>query len=142
MREHHLVGVPALAHLRHDVHPLLERQDHVDAEPVHPEVGAGGDELLEVADVGAVAGVADDHPAQVDALFFEDALLLEPAAQPGVGVRGDRHPGALVRLGDRAQHPLDAGGDAGFVGGALEDAGLDAGVGDALLRCRGRTCRS
>ena len=94
----------------------------VEAEPVHPEIGAGGDELLEVADVGAVAGMADDHPAQVDALFFEDALLLEAAPEPGVGVRGDRHPGAPVRLGDRAQHPLDARRDAGFVGGALEDS--------------------
>ena len=60
-------------------------------------------------------------------------LLLEPASQSGVGVRGDRHPGALMRLGDRAQHPLDTRGDAGLVGGALEDAGLDAGVGDSLL---------
>ena len=64
---------------------------------------------------------------------FEDALLLEPAPQPGVGVGGDRHPGAFVRLGDRTQHPLDARRDAGLVGSALEDAGLDAGVGDALL---------
>jgi hypothetical protein len=38
-----------------------------------------------------------------------------------------------MRLGDRAQHPLDTGGDAGLVGGAFEDPGLDAGVGNALL---------
>ncbi len=38
-----------------------------------------------------------------------------------------------MRLGDGAQHPLDARGDAGLVGGALEDSRLDAGVGDALL---------
>ena len=77
--------------------------------------------------------MADDHPAQVDTFFFEDALLLESASQPGVGVGGDRYPGANVRLGDRAQHPFDAGGDAGLVGGAFEDSRLDAGVGDALL---------
>ena len=60
-------------------------------------------------------------------------LLFEAAPQPGVGVRGDRHPGAFVRLGHGAQHPLDAGGDARLVGRAFEDPGLDAGVGDALL---------
>ncbi len=77
--------------------------------------------------------MADDHPGQVHAFFFEDALLLEAAPQAGMGVGGDRHPGALMRLSDGSQHPLDAGGDAGLVGGALEDSGLDAGVGDALL---------
>ena len=56
-----------------------------------------------------------------------------PRRGAGVGVRGDRHPGLPVRLGDRAQHPLDARGDAGFVGGALEDCRLDAGVGDTVL---------
>ena len=91
------------------------------------------DELLEVVEVGGVAGVADHHPGQVDALFGEDALLLEPAPGRGVRVRGDRHTGLAVRLCDGAQHPLDAGGHARFVGRALEDRGLDTGVGDALL---------
>ena len=35
--------------------------------------------------------------------------------------------------GDGAQHPLDPWRHAGFVGGALEDRRLDAGVGDAVL---------
>ena len=60
-------------------------------------------------------------------------LLLESAPGRGVGVRRDRHAGLPMRRGDGAQHPLDAGGDAGFVGGALEDRRLDAGVGDAVL---------
>ena len=79
MREHHLVGVAALAHLRDGVDAVLERQEDVDTEPVHADVGARGDELLEVAEVGGVAGVADDDPRQVDALLGEDALLLETA---------------------------------------------------------------
>ncbi len=37
-----------------------------------------------------------------------------------------------MRLRDRPQHPLDAGGDTGFVGGALEDSRLDAGICDAV----------
>jgi len=37
---------------------------------------------LRVTDVGAVARMPDDHPAQVDALFFEDALLFQPRRSP------------------------------------------------------------
>ncbi|CKV82424.1 Uncharacterised protein [Mycobacterium tuberculosis] len=77
--------------------------------------------------------MSDNHPAQVHPLLGEDALLVKAAPQPGVGVGGDRRPGAFVCLGDRAQHPLDTRGEAGFVGGALEDSRLDAGVGDAVL---------
>ena len=50
-----------------------------------------------------------------------------------VGVRRDGHAGAAVGLGDGAEHPLYPWRDTGFVGGALENRGLHAGVGDALL---------
>ena len=53
-------------------------------------------------------------------------------AGAGVGVRRDRHTGAAVRLRDGPQHPLDTGGDTRFVGGALEDCGLDPGARDAF----------
>ena len=115
------------------MHALLGGQEDVDAEPVHADVGARGDELLQVGDVGGVAGVADDHAGQVDALLGEDGLLLEPAARRGVGVRRDRHPGLAVRRRHGPQDPLHPRRDTGFVGGALQDRGLDPGVGDAVL---------
>ncbi len=132
MRQHHLVGVPALAHRRHRVHPLLGRQEDVEAEAVHADVGAVGDQLLEIADVGGVAAVPDDDTGQVDALFGEDPLLLQSAPGGRMGVRGDRHAGLRGVPRDRPQHPLHARGDTRFVGGALEDRRLDAGVRDAL----------
>ena len=132
MRQHHPVGVAPLAHRRHGVHPVLDRQERVEPEPVHADVGTVADQLLQIAEVGGVAAVADHDAGQVDALFGEDPLLLEAAPGGGVGVGRDRHAGLAVRLGDRAQHPLDTGGDARFVGGALEDCRLDAGVGDAV----------
>ncbi len=131
--EDHLVGVPALAHSCHRVDSVLEREINIDPEPVHSDIGAVRDEFLEVVEIGGVARVADHHPGQVDAFFGEDALLLEPAPGARVRVRGDRHTGAAVRLRDGPQHPLDAGRHSRFVGGALEDRGLDPGVGDALL---------
>ncbi len=59
-------------------------------------------------------------------------LLLEAAPGGGVGVRRDRHAGLAVRLRDGPQHPLDAGRDTGFVGGALEDCRLDTRARDAV----------
>ena len=122
MRQHHLVGVPALAHRRHGVHPFLGRQEQVESEAVHADVGAVADQLLQIADVGGVAAVPDHDAGQVDPLLGEDLLLLQSPPGGGVGVRRDRHAGLPVRLRDRPQHPLDAGGDTRFVGGALEDS--------------------
>ena len=137
MGQHHLVGVPAFAHPRHRVDPLLERQVDVGAEPVHPDIGPVGDEFLQIADIGGVTGVPDHHPGQVDALGAEDPLLLEAAPGRGVGVGRDGDTGVPVGLGDGAQHPFDAGGDARFVGGALEDRGANGGAGDTFARYRG-----
>ena len=80
----------------------------VDAEAVHAEQAAVGDELLEVAEVVGVPGVADHDPAEVDALLGEDLLLLEAAVGGGLGVGRDRRAGGPMRLGDRPQDPLDA----------------------------------
>ena len=54
MREHHPLGVAALAQ-RHDCRdPLLEGQQHVDAEPIHAEQEAGIRELSQVVEVDRV----------------------------------------------------------------------------------------
>ena len=84
-----------------------------------------------IADVGGVAGVADDHAVKVDPFLGEELLLLEPAPRCA-GMRRDRHAGLAVRLRDRAQNPLDSPRDAGFVRRALENCRLDARVRDAL----------
>ena len=61
------------------VHALLERQDRVDTEPVHAQVGAARDEFLQVVQVGAVPGVPDHDAAEIHTLFGEDPLLLQAA---------------------------------------------------------------
>ena len=88
---------------------------------------------LVVPGVECPARVADDHLAEVDALLGQDPLLLEPPRLGRGGrVGGDRRPGLPVRLGHRPQHPLDTRGDSGPVGRALEDAGPNPGIADAL----------
>ena len=75
----------------------------VKAEPVHADVRAIADELLQVVDVGGVAAVPDDHAGQVDALFGEDPLLLQPSpgGRHGCAWRSARRsgggPGATAR---------------------------------------------
>ena len=132
MRQHHFPGVTAFAHPCHCVDPVVEAEDVVQAEAIHAQIRPRADEFLQVVQIGGVATVSDDHPGQVHALLGEDPLLIEAPPGVGMGVGGDRYPGGAMGLADRTQHALDAGGEARFVGGALENPCLDAGVGDAL----------
>src|SRR5204862_5275283 len=86
----------------------------------------------QIVQVLAIAAVADDDATEVDALLREDRLLrlAGSAGRPGVG--GDRHAGGLLGPGGRAQDVLDHRRDAGGVGGALDDGGLDTAGADAL----------
>jgi hypothetical protein len=131
--EHHLVGVAAAGQLRHQVAALLEGGEVVDPEAVHAQDEAGlGHPLQVVGVVDGVAAVAEDDPAEVDALGRQH--LDDPGAVLAGRVRvdGDRHAGGRVRAGDRAEHPLHAGRQPLLVDRALEHARPDAGAGDAL----------
>ena len=127
----HLVGVAPLAHGGDDTDPLVEGHP-LDAEAVHPEIGAVGRQLLEVVHVAGIAGVADHHAGEVDALLLEHPLLLEPPPQSGMGVGGDGDPGLSMGHGHGSEHPFDAGREARLVGCALEDGGLHAGATDTF----------
>jgi hypothetical protein len=118
-----------------DQRGLLVLERVVDLEPaaVEAQVGAGLEHLDQVVDVAGLVGVADEHAREVDALLAQDPLLVQPALGLGVGVGHDRHVGAQVGLGDRADQALDVGRDAGLVGAALHDARADVGALDALL---------
>ena len=70
---------------------------------------------------------------EVDALLGEDLDLARRGVRGGARVGHDRHAGAKARAGDGAVDLLDVLGDAGLVGGALEERGLDVGPLDSLL---------
>ena len=95
------------------------------------------DALLQQADevlgVGGVVRVADVNAVEVNALFLEDGYLLfaDALGRPGVG--GDGDAGGLLGAGGGAQDYLAFVGYAAHVVGDLDDAGLDAGVLDALF---------
>jgi hypothetical protein len=76
--------------------------------------------------------VAQHHPARIHPLLAEHALHGQPLPAPRMRVHGDRHAGAVVRLGDGAHDPLHTTGQARFVDGALQERGPDAGAGDAV----------
>ena len=76
--------------------------------------------------------MSDHDPGQVNTLGFEDILLFEPPSHLGVGVGGDRHAGFTMCLCTRPQGSFDVGSDPRFIGRALDDGGLDAGVGNTV----------
>ena len=87
----------------------------------------------QVAHVGVVVAVANVHQVQVNALLFEDAHLLLTHAVGGPGVGADASAGSVAGPGSGAQHYFLVFSNAATVAGDLDDAGLDAGVFDALL---------
>src|SRR5581483_5825653 len=135
VREHHPIGVTALAKLRHGIDALFEARqaEAVQAEAVHADVATALDELFEVVEIRGVAAVADHDAAEIDALFGEDILLLEADLARRVRVRGDRYAGAAVGAGDRAQGAFVRLGHARLIGGRLEDAGANIGALNPLL---------
>ncbi|MEZ5599367.1 MAG: hypothetical protein R3E84_23865 [Pseudomonadales bacterium] len=133
MAEHHLPGVPLAAELRYHRHALLGGQQAVDAEPVHADDAAGIEQFLQIVQVIGIAAVAYNHTRQVHAFLAKDALLIESAAQFRVGVRGDGRAGLPMRPGAGAQGALHVRRQTGFVRGAFDHRGTDAGVGNPLL---------
>ena len=101
------------------------------AEPVHAEVRARHDQLLQVGEVGGVAGVPDDHPRQVDALLAEDPCWIRPVSGRGsVWVESARRCGAARGPRHAARSPRP--GSAPAVGAALQDRRADPRFPDAL----------
>src|SRR5690348_5131790 len=85
-------------------------------------------------DVGAVAAVAEDHPAGVDAfLVAEHPLDGQPRLTARMGVDGDGHPRLVVGLSHGAHDSGDPIGHALMVDGALEKWRFDPGPRDAVL---------
>src|SRR5580658_8219129 len=122
-------------HLGHDLDALCER-DGLQTEPVHTQVGPRIDESLEVFKVLRVAAMANDHAGEVYALFREDSLLIQPAAQTGVSMGRDRHASLTMSLGDGAKRPLNIASQSGLVGHALENPCAHRGIADSCFDVR------
>ena len=77
--------------------------------------------------------MADVDQVEVDAFLLEDAdlLLANPVRGPGMGADADA--GGVAGTGGSAEHDFLVVGHAAPVTGYLDDAGLHAGVFDALL---------
>jgi hypothetical protein len=63
----------------------------------------------------------------------KDLDLLRTGPGSGAAVGHDRGAGLEACPGCRPVDLLDVGGEAGFVGGALDESGLDSGVLDTFL---------
>ena len=133
MRENHPAGVALGAEPGEHLDPLGGRQELLEAEAIHPDRAPPLHQPAQVTEVVAVAAVADDDTAEVDAFLRENRLLglAGAACRPGVG--RDGHAGRLLGAGGGAQDVLDHRRHAGGVGGALDDGGLHAALPDALL---------
>jgi hypothetical protein len=129
--EHHAGRVALGAEPRDDLDALGGGQEVLEAEAIHPDGAAPLHEAAQVAEILAVAAVADDHAAKIHALLGEDRLLRLPAAAGGPGVRGDRHAGRLLGPRGGAQDVLDDGRHSRGVGGALDDGRLHPARADA-----------
>ncbi len=141
VRQHHAAGVAARRQRRDRGDPPLEREQDVQAEPVHAEQAARVGQPGQVVQVVGVAAVRHQHAGQVGALLAEHAQRLEAGLAGRVGVHHDRRAGDHVRPGHRAHHPLNPRGEALLLDAALEERGPDAGAGDALGDVRGEQVR-
>ncbi len=132
MGEDHALRVPLRAEAGQDLDPPGRGQELLEPEAVHPDGAAALHEAAEVAEVVAVAAVADDDAAEVHAFLGEDGLLRLPGAAGGPGVGRDRHARGLLGARAGAQDGLDHRRHAGGVGGALDDGCLHAALADTL----------
>src|SRR4030095_8827787 len=112
VREHHLSRIAFRAQGGQHLHPFGRGQEVLEAEAVHADGASPLHEAAQVAEVVAVAAVADDHAAEIDAFLGEDGLLRFPRAACRPGVGGDGHPGLLLGARARPQDVLDDRGDA------------------------------
>ena len=88
--EDHLVGVAPLAQRGDGGHAVVEAEDGVDAEAVHPDERAASHDLFEVVPRSVVSPEWPITTREVDPLLGEHPLLLEPApAQAWVWVQMD-----------------------------------------------------
>ena len=91
------------------------------------------EQALDVGEVVAVAGVGDLDPLRRDPLLDQDLDLPRAGVRRRPRVRHHRHPGADTGAGGRAMELLDVRGDAGRVGGALDERRPRLGPLDPLL---------
>src|ERR671914_2856801 len=133
LREEHAVGVSLLEQGEHGLLALLGGQEDVEPVAVHADPAARIEEALDVVEIVGVAGVGDLHLRRIDALLLEDPHLLRTGAAGRARVGHDR--AASLDRGARrgAVDLLDVRSDAGLVGGALDEGGLDAGALNAVL---------
>src|SRR6266567_175755 len=129
--EDHLACVALAAEPREHLDPFLGGQVVLEAEAVHSDRAAALHQPAQVFQIVAVAAVADDDAAEIDALLSEDGLLRLARSSGRPRVSRDRYAGGLLGSRGGAQDVLDHRGHAGGVGGALDDGGLHAARADA-----------
>ena len=125
LRDHQPLGVAAPQQLGGGRVALVDRQEHLEAVAVEPDVDALVDQALDVVEVVGVAAVGDLHAREVDALLLEDLHLPRPGGDGGHRVRHDRRSRLHARARDGAVDLLDVLGDARGVGGALQERRAD-----------------
>src|SRR3989454_2779766 len=131
--EDHLARVALAAEPREHLDPFLGGQVVLQAEPVHPDCATTFHQPApaQVLQVVAVAAVADDDAAEIDAFLSEDGLLRLARSSGRPRVSRDRYAGGLLGPRGGAQDVLDHRGHTGGVGGARGDGGLHAARADA-----------
>ena len=111
---------------------LLHRQEDLEAKSVEADVDPLVEEALDVVEVVRIPCVGDLDLGEVDALLLEDLDLARAGVAGRSRVGHDRRARLQARAGDGAVDLLDVLGDAGLVGGAFEERGLDVGALDPL----------
>jgi hypothetical protein len=85
------LGAWPRSHRRTTVSTRCSKSETCRFRAIHAKVRAGFNQLLEVVEIRAVAGVADDHTRQVHTFLMQEALLVEATPGRGVRMRRDRH---------------------------------------------------